>query len=240
MNPSRALCCRVFRLFVLSVVFSNQIAAADELPKDETAKIEELIEALASTNKVETLKSNGKTLSYPPDWDAKAQVSVSKAASALVEMKETAFSQLVAHADDKRFSFIETSGNGAMSERPVGVACRRIMETQLDVFEQIGIYPRMYPSYFDEVANDKNKIKEWWDERKGQSLVELQIESIEWAIEQQSRLLTKWQTDPEIERDDRTRLRTIVAKNETLLKKLRRTQKPIEHSGHPFRMYEGK
>jgi len=80
---------------------------------------------------------------------------VDDAATPLVKKGRSAFPQLISHASKKRCSFINTSGNGAMSQMSVGVACGRIIEVQLDVFQQIGISPRMYPSHARTVAKDE-------------------------------------------------------------------------------------
>lgn len=220
-------------------------AIAEELTKEEAAKIEELIEELASSNDPKLLIPSGISLKTPPEWDHKAQARVSKAATSLVEKGPSAFPQLIAHARDKRFSFVNKSINDAMSKESVGKACERIIEVQVDVFEQIGIYPGLYPSYFWSVVlgdPDLNgeaeaSLENWWKKRKDKSLVELQIESVEWAI--QTELLGKWRND-KLHKDDLKGLRSILAENRKTLRKLESTKQPIEREVHPFKIYESK
>lgn len=237
--------CLVF--MVASIPMPGTVLAEDVTP-EEAAKIDELIEELASPNDPKKLIPLAQYLKFPPDWDHEGQARVYRAATSLVKKGRSAFPQLIAHAGDKRFSFVNKSGNGAMTPMSVGHACGRIIQVQLDVFDQIGIYPRMYPSYFGTVASDKDnddvkdeeKLKNWEEKRKDKTLVDLQVESIEWAIEQQTQLLAEWKTDKRRDTFDLKALRNIIADNKKTLKKLRTTMRPIEREGHPFKIYEGK
>lgn len=240
---------RSVRIVIMAVsVAMPQTAIAEEATKEEAAKINELIEELASPNDANRLIPTKQYLKFPPDWDHAAQGRVGQAATSLAKMGITAFPLLIEHASDERFSFVSKSGNGAMRAMPVGDACGRIIEVQLDVFEQIGIYPRMYPSYFGSVVKDEDNpkaegndsLKKWWEERKDKSLVELQIESFEWAIEQQTQLLGEWKADKRREKDDLKNLQQVIAENKNGLGKLRNTKQPIQRSVHPFKIYEGK
>jgi len=212
----------------LSITMSTTVVFADELSKDEIAKIEELIEQLASTRDPTLETKRGTYL----------ENRVAEAATSLVQIGPAAFPQLVAHAGDKRFSFRYITGSGPTRVMSVGEACGRIIEVQVDVFDQISVYPAN-PSYFWTVVERDGKdplFKEWyegWKERKDKSLLGLQVESVEWAIEQQMELLKTWQKDKQLKKDA-DRLRKILAENRKLLKGLKTTGRAIERPGNPF------
>lgn len=209
-------------------------ALADDVTKEEADTIDALIEELASPNDPKSLIRTSRYLTFPPDWNHKAQRQVSQAARSLVNKGRSAFPQMVARAGDNRFSFVSTSGNGAMSSRSVGYACGTILEVQLDVFETTGVRPSYFWTVVEgEGKGDVNRAK-WWEERKDKSLFELQIESVEWAIEQHTQLRKDWRKK-NVDKDDLKQLTEVIAANKKTLSKLQSTKQPIEPTVHPFK-----
>ena len=126
--------------------------------KDEQHRqIKRLIDALASTNPVPKQLGKGGDLElfYAPEYSQKAQEAVYRAGDKLISRGAIAFPLLFEHFDDKRFSYVTDTPGGEMT-CPVGDACQHVVACQLEVYEKIGIYPRMVPDYFWDVAAPKS------------------------------------------------------------------------------------
>lgn len=97
---------------------------------------------------------------------------------------ETALPLLVKHAGDDRFSYVFESGiSGFYSCMTVGDACRQIIGHHIEVCrphlrkarDSEGRYHSL--SFIEECGG----VAEWWQPRREMSLMELQLDCIEWA-----------------------------------------------------------
>jgi hypothetical protein len=162
------------------------------------ARIETLIEELASPNEAPT-KRSGSGLRLPPGYDRSAQQEVYEARRRLFALGTQAFGVLIKHFDDDRYC--STQDTGYVDENwSVGKTCYLILKCNVQAYgsrpyalkakgdkREVRKIP-FRPEYVDDNGlKNANMAAEWWEARKNNSLAELQIEALEWAIAQESR-----------------------------------------------------
>jgi hypothetical protein len=157
--------------------------AQEALPDDIPA----LIEALASPNHFPRVL--GPDVIYPPGFDHKAQERVRKAEARLRQKGFEAVPYLMEHLEDARYSYSEFFGE--WHNHALGEVCFYIIEDLIDFYgfdyetrEAADGKVMEKPSYLWSIARD-GRMQEWWKERKGRSLGELQLEALQWTIEQE-------------------------------------------------------
>lgn len=158
-------------------------ALADGPSKDELKKkYRGLIEQLASPNEEPVTRNRAYgTVKFPPGYDVKAQNRISDVRKILQNNIEEALPYLIKAQDDDRYCMtIDWAEGDAYYNYSVGSICENIIASQLEVYrEKIGFdSPQHWNRY-----NYGPYTKEWRKKRKGDSLAELQVEAIDWAIE---------------------------------------------------------
>jgi hypothetical protein len=132
-----------------------------------------------------------------------------------------AFSKVIEHLEDKRPSFTEDSGS-TMETWTVGRACFDVLWCTLEPYNwgtySSSVPPEKYwwrPNYCTTFLKNHKKARAWLAAHKGKSLVDLQIEVLEWVTSNRSKRKV------EISIEDRQQL---LAELDTL----RRTRKPLK------------
>lgn len=203
----------------------EQIAGSEEQVAPTDEEIAALVEQLVSPNSAPVVKSV--YAEYPPGYDKVAQKKVHHAFHELRKLSPRSFPFLFDHMDDKRYCLTADAGDFDRNYT-VGELCRDILSSHLqsDVWDHKsgGTSFRRRPDQPDYLAHHKlfepKAAKEWWKTRKDKSLRELQIEVLEWVVEEEVKAPDKY---PEAER----------AKIRETVKKLKASEKPLE-PGFPF------
>jgi hypothetical protein len=155
--------------------------------------IESLIAELRSPNK-DPNPTNKYLVEYPKEYDWKAQRKVDTARQKLTELGRDAFPILIEHRDDKEYCCPLGEGANPLLSLSVGNACCLIISTQVDCSgggykSRTGSDGKMHGcrTYFSQFFKDRedtpgNAFGRWWKEHQRQSLREMQIEALRWAI----------------------------------------------------------
>jgi hypothetical protein len=185
-------------------------------PSLPDSKYRDLVKQLVSPNAEPSRNSSGQ-LKYPNRYDASVQQKISDARHELQDHIEEALPYLVEALDDKRYcmTIIWAEGDGVYN-RSVGQICREIIESHLEVYR--GKIPVRSPHHWHRYDYEPIS-KQWWEARNDKSLVDLQVEAVDWAI------ATRKYDDVPRETDTReseiaalTKLRDEIAESQTPVK----------------------
>lgn len=168
------------------LIVSKGIAADVKSDVETAAKYRDLVQKLVSPNKeAETRNRASGSVKFPDGYDIEVQKRIKAARQELHDHFDEALPYLIEALDDKRYCMtIDWADGDAYYNKSVGFICRNVIESQLEVYrDKIGFSgPRHWHQYdYKQISN------EWWQMRKGRSLVELQIEAIDWAIERREK-----------------------------------------------------
>jgi hypothetical protein len=191
------------------------LALAAETDEERHERIERLVEGLASPNKAPDKRGKNE---FADSYDRQAQIKVREAWQALIKEGTAAFPELVAHSSDKRYC-ATVEGGAADYNVTVGTACRRIIAIQVNVDDRrLRAIDRWYPSVLE------RDIEGWWMRAKGKSLLQMQIDAAESALEQ----IKKHSVDKLTQRENAEATRKAnVAILEELIAKLKTRSEPI-------------
>ena len=100
---------------------------------------------------------------------------------------EVSLPVLMAHAADKRFSYVYEDGiSGVYECATVGGACIGIIVAHVEVYHtavrKYDADGRSKSLWF--ISDECGGVEKWWKDRRGRSLADLQLEGIEWAMRQ--------------------------------------------------------
>ena len=180
---------------LLQVPYSTLQADDNEQPNKrlDRQRIEALIADLRSPNKDPNPKFQP-FIKLPKAYDLAAQEKVERAQEELIEMKEAAFPVLISHLKDKPYS--RSISTAIFRSLSVGDVCFMIIEGQVDLAgmrykARTGSDGKfhMHDGYFSQYCkggwHSQEGMEKWWKEHKNDSLKEMQIEALEWAIERE-------------------------------------------------------
>lgn len=174
-------------LFVLlsfcMMVLSARVGQCEEpeLASKTLEKYRKLVQQLASPNEEPITMNRGEVSAlFPAGYDGKAQVRINEVRKTLHKNFEEAFPALVEALDDRRYCMtINWADGDAYYNWSVGEICHEIIASHMEVYrdklEEITI-KRWHHYDYDVIS------KEWGNARKDHSLLELQLEAIDWAI----------------------------------------------------------
>ena len=175
---------RIFLILAIGLVtFALPLGHCDEsMTKDELAKkYRGLVQQLVSPNK-EATTDNGSSGRYalPKGYDVSAQKRIYAARQTLYDEFEEALPFLVEALDDDRYCMtIDWAEGDAYYNFSVGKICRNMIASHLEVYRnKMRFSLRRWHQYTYPVS------KEWWKKQNSRNLVELQIDAINWAIDQ--------------------------------------------------------
>jgi len=175
---------------VASTVSSPEVHPLD--PGDPRDRVKYLIEMLASKNPAPVIKRKPiepfdvwaqDTIEFSLKHDTALQVTVYLALQQLLAEGDAAFDQLLAHTNDKRYSFtVERYAPGPFHTRynySVSDACELIVECNVRPFEPELHFltkgqNRLYPT-----RDWDPPWAEWWKKNKHRGLASVQIEAID-------------------------------------------------------------
>jgi hypothetical protein len=174
-------------------------ALALSVRADETsAEIHALVESLASPNSPPKLVREGELghlESVPKGYDLAAQDQIWQACEKLLSKGVAAFPELVVHVGDKRYSMTFSADweearhdNGYMNVS-VGEICKDVILAQVyAAFPEHAIRDETAvarPSYWIFNPRDPASVAKWWRDRSGRTLVELQREGLQRAVDRE-------------------------------------------------------
>ena len=188
------------------------VCLADEVAKLST---KQLIERLVSKNAEPKGIDPGKErpMKPPPNYDSQHQDSIYEAWNELLKRDDADIATLLKSVSDRRYSVTEDAAGFGMVNLSAGEVCARIISSKLDVHRQFTRQPGL-PSYtYDVILAEPHK---WLESHQDIPLLELQKESIEWWIQQESEEVP-------------AKLRTKVRESHKLLLETQKPFTPQEH-----------
>jgi hypothetical protein len=158
---------------------SDESSSTVELRKKYT----DLIEQLASPNQKPVPSHRGVwgSVKFPKGYDIAAQNRIYDTRQLLLDHFEEALPFLVDALDDDRYCMtIDWAGGWAYYNFSIGNICYDLIDSHLEAYREVMTFygPECWRLY-----NYPRFSKDWFKARKGRSLVQLQIEAINWAIE---------------------------------------------------------
>ena len=194
----------------------------------------ELVKGLVSPNrpiKCDSLSLN-RTISIPPNYDWNAQRRIEKNRQILFDHCEEALPSLIEGCTDSRYSLVSKwSEDDDFYVWSVGRVCLEILSRHVEAFRHEMRFPdphRWHQYNFVPIPNGpmseakKKTMQEWWRQRKGMSLRELQLEAFDWAIEKRKQE-PKRGPHPQNKRNSDDELNRLVSARD----KLRQGHKPL-------------
>jgi hypothetical protein len=185
--------------------FSPPVEKKTAEPAEEPRKklteqeIKALIDKLVSPNpKPITAEEDPKEtpdFRLPKGFDREKQNGVYEACKELKSVGVKAFPFLIERWDDRRYC-LTTSDllSGYCQNRSVGKVCQKIIFDQIQPYgclPSLGdVDPRgkpLRPSYPERFLSSKEDAKRWFEKHKDKSLVEIQLEVIDWVIEKENK-----------------------------------------------------
>jgi hypothetical protein len=215
-------------LFTMLCVASTLTFAENEIVvSDESVK--QLAAQLASPNKAPLVIGNGgqgPDAEYPAGFDKKSQETVFRARSKLDRLGLSAFPHLINLMDDTRYC-MTVDDSEADRNYSVGETCIGIIRCRLEPYNRFQFTagnphedPRgraRRPCYTQHFLGDRDSAQKWWNAHKDKTLLELQVEVLEWIIDEEARNQRKYTA---VEREFLN----------TTLKKMQTTKQTLEPS----------
>jgi hypothetical protein len=186
------------RFLAIGLLSVAGAVSAGEKAAPTGAEIEALIEQLASPNPKPITGREDKSVApdyrLPPGFDKVRQRSVIRARGELRKLGPAAFSVLIKHWGDERYSVTTSHGlSGYCNNQNVGWVCEAIV---LDQLQPYSTWPRTdddprgkpkrpnYPEKFLSTAEDALK---WCEARRDKSLYDMQLEVLDWVIAEEAK-----------------------------------------------------
>jgi|GEM_PF-3570535 len=184
---TKSLALLAFATLALYFHVQNCFSQDKEKPNDTTVRYKALIEELVSPNSKPETHINGKPhrVRFPAGYDVKSQERVDDARRALDRSIAEALPYLTDALDDKRYSMTINWGDGdGYYNKTVGDICREIIAANIEVYrkEITFLGPQHWHQY-----TFPNVSKEWLSKNSDRTLIELQLDAIDWAIEQRGK-----------------------------------------------------
>ena len=170
---------------VLTLVITTLLAMVPaDNPEMSGEEIESLIENLASPNKSPTAQGT------PEGYDRDAQKRVMASWLKLRDAGIQAFPYLLKHGDDRRYSFTKRT-NWSVRDACVGVIRSHLQPFGYRNYEILPGDHHMYRLPQSYAVRHKltvpTEAAKWWAARQHKTLLELQIEVIEWTIAEEAK-----------------------------------------------------
>src|SRR5262245_11131841 len=167
----------------LGLYWPHKSTANDAPPKGKSpANYAELVSQLASPNgKPMTDNGADSSVRFPANYDVAAQKRIEAARQVLHDDIENALPYLVGALDDERYCMtINWMGGDAYYNYSVGRICENVIVSHLEVYREIISFsgPGHWKRYNLPIS------KQWWETRKSRRMADLQVEAIDWGIEQ--------------------------------------------------------
>jgi hypothetical protein len=161
-----------------SVSIDADVRAEDPLTAKEPQKI--MIKLLATSNGAPQLQGMKKPI-YPENWDAKEVARIVRRIEQLCESFQTAAPALAEQLNDKSYCVTIKSPFGSHHNLEVGVVCSLLIVKNIAVYEKMCRVQTLRA--IDGFPRKPSEVKAWWDKNKSRPLWQLQVEWLQWAIE---------------------------------------------------------
>jgi len=160
---------------VLLIYLHEGVEAADSVPTAEQQRIRVLVEALASKN----IAPGSDPL--PKNYDKNAQVVVYLAIQQLLAEGSAGFDILIAHFNDKRYSYTDKCPDDNY-DRTVGDVCHMIVCRCAECYDcEIHLITRdQFNLYLD--YDTRRNLSDWWKNNRTRPLWSIQVEAIDRAV----------------------------------------------------------
>lgn len=192
--PSYAL---ALLLISPTILAGGQQEAEIEAPTEnqtlDEQEVEALIDDLVSKNS-DPNPGFEPFIGFADEYDHEADIPVHQARKKLIEQGKIAFPILIRHVDDPEYCLAFSTS--ILRGFSVGRVCFMIIEDQVDIVgmsyksregedgEHHGC-PNYFTQFCDGAWYSQKGLEKWWSEKKDLSLKEMQIEALEWRIEQE-------------------------------------------------------
>jgi hypothetical protein len=183
-------------LLPLFAVFEAR-AQQKESAKDKL-DYRELVKGLVSPNKLIEVYDED-SLRFPRNYDSVAQERIEKNRRVLYKHCAEALPFLIEASTDARYALTWKSDSYAES-MCVGEVCLEIVRSHLELYRaympstwrkdrsfEYSFVPRIGGTGKQVTEEEKKIVQQWWQERKGKTLIELQVEAFDWSIKKRSR-----------------------------------------------------
>jgi hypothetical protein len=188
MNTHNRTAFVVFASLILPVAMNGTgipVVFADDLESRPAKELNvaKLVEELVSPNKPPVTQNQSmSSVKFPAGYDVAAQRRINDIRQTLYDNVEDSLPFLINALDDERYCLTINwaEGDGFYNES-VGAICRNIIASQLEVYRDTF---RFSDSGHYHKYDYKPISREWWQARRDRKLYELQIEAVEWAIQQ--------------------------------------------------------
>jgi hypothetical protein len=155
-----------------------------------SADYRDLVKGLVSPNKPIGITNYPETIAIPPNYDWKVQALIERNRKLLFDHCEEALPFLIEACTDSRYSMVSHWSEDTDYETwSVGRVCSEIIQRHVEVFRHsMRFTPKRWHEYnFVPIPRSMSEkgskeIREWWHERKGLTLRELQLTGFDWAI----------------------------------------------------------
>jgi hypothetical protein len=169
-------------------------ASCGEKPQSPTAEeIKALVDQLVSPNPTPDEKKlnadpKGDPV-FPRGYDFQKQKPVNRACGKLGELGPRAFPFLIEHWEDNRYCL--TYEGAEWSNMFVGGVCRDLIRAQLQPYvhhaEKRHEKGHLPPSYVWTFLASQKAARQWWEGHKAQTLLQMQLEVLDWAIAEEAK-----------------------------------------------------
>lgn len=164
--------------------------------EDKEQRLRNLVQSLVSSNKEPPKALPHRKYEFPPGFDEPENKRVIAVIDSLFDEGVAAFPYLIDALDDGRYSYTIVYPRYA-HHWDVREVCYNIIQSQVEVFRQFARHLNVeleYPSWLPVPQprihhwpeGAKGFMEKWWMPRKSMTLIELQREAVEWAVEMSS------------------------------------------------------
>ncbi len=192
--------CWVWTLAPLALLIagcSQTPVSMEALPTETDAaaeyrrKVEALIAQLRSPNRNPN-PNNHHRESFPDDYDDDVQEKVEIARKKLIVLGKDAFPILIEHVNDEGYSL--SFYTAILRGFSVGEVCFMIIRNQVDLAGMTykGRAGHGHHGYFSQYCKEwwytQEGMRKWWMEHRHQSLRDMQIEALRWAVRRERKI----------------------------------------------------
>jgi hypothetical protein len=209
-------------ILIVALIALPLVCWADD-KEPAKGKYAKLVSQLASPNKEpETSNRGNNSVWFPKEYDFKAQERIGRVRKLLQKECEAALPVLAESLADDRYCYTMDFHGDGYYNITVGGAVEEIIATHLEIYRDQITFDG--PAHWNRFRFP-NITKEWLTTPKVRSLVEMQLEAIDWAIER----CREEQKEGLAENADKE-----LAALEDLRKKITKTGKPVPPAKLPL------
>lgn len=174
-------------VFVLCVSLAAHYGCANRVAAQEVPLKSTLVAQLASRNQAPVLEDVSSKPLFDADFDWSEQKRVWRVIGDLFKSAEENWDTLTANISKEDYCVTVITFNGSKYNWTVGDVCRKVISVTLSDAYFRSLEPQTRELYVKfrqpDFARNSKRLKQWLDARQGKSLVELQADACDWAIQ---------------------------------------------------------